>query len=87
MEFKIEFYGLNRKIESARRNGFVFNQINKLIIKVYGSLSNFNICYYLQSRILICQNRLFFELFLQNKEYVKTNCNDLNNLFHFACRK
>ena len=28
MEFKTEFYGLNKKIKNARRNGFIFNQIN-----------------------------------------------------------
>ena len=26
MEFKTEFFGLNKKIKNARRNGFVFNQ-------------------------------------------------------------
>ena len=28
MEFKTEFYGLNKKIKNARRNGFTFNKIN-----------------------------------------------------------
>ena len=34
MEFKTEFYGLNKKIKNAWRIGFVFNQIKKLIIKI-----------------------------------------------------
>ena len=34
MEFKTEVYGLNTKIKNARRNGFIFNQINKLTIKI-----------------------------------------------------
>ena len=29
----------------------------------------------------------FFETISQNPEYLKTHCNDLNNPFHFACRK
>ena len=28
MEFKTEFYGLNKKIKNAHRNGYIFNQIN-----------------------------------------------------------
>ena len=38
MEFKTEFFGLNKKIKNARRNGFVFNQIKnfkKKIIVIY----------------------------------------------------
>ena len=27
MEFKTEFYALNKKIKNARQNGFIFNQI------------------------------------------------------------
>ena len=28
-----------------------------------------------------------FKITSQNPEYVKTQCNDLYNPFHFACRK
>ena len=34
MEFKIEFYALNKKIKNAHRNGIIFNQINKLTKKI-----------------------------------------------------
>ena len=34
MEFKIDFYGLNRKMKNAQRNGFIFIQINKLTKKI-----------------------------------------------------
>ena len=29
----------------------------------------------------------FSKMISQNPVYVQTHCNDLNNLFHFACRK
>ena len=29
----------------------------------------------------------FFEILSQNREYVKSHCNDLNNLFHFSIPK
>ena len=32
-------------------------------------------------------HRQFFRLISQNPNYVKTHCNDLNNLFHFECPK
>ena len=43
MEFKTEFFRLNKKIKNARKNGFIFNQINKLTIKLYSNLSKINI--------------------------------------------
>ena len=30
MEFKAEFFDLNKKIKNARRNGFILNEIVKL---------------------------------------------------------
>ena len=39
MEFKTEFYLLNKKIKNSRKNGFIFNQINKLTIHVNSNLS------------------------------------------------
>ena len=68
----------------ARENGFIFNQINKLTIQIYSSLSNINIHYFLKLTIPI-MHRKFFEKLSQNREYFKTDCNDLYNPFHFAC--
>ena len=39
----IDLYELNKKLTIARGNGFIFNQINKLTIKIYSNLSNINI--------------------------------------------
>ena len=83
MEFETEFYGLTKKIRNARQNGFIFNQINKLTIKIYSNLSNINIQYYLKYRILVC-HRLFLKIISQNREYIQTHC---NNPFHIACRQ
>ena len=38
-------YDLNKKLTIARENGFKFNQINKLTIKIYSNLSYINIHY------------------------------------------
>ena len=32
-------------------------------------------------------HRQIFRIISQNPEHVKTHCNDLNNPFHFACRR
>ena len=45
-EFKTEFYGWNKKIKNARRNGFIINQINKLTMKIYSIISNINIHFF-----------------------------------------
>ena len=86
MEFKTEFCGLNKKIKNARRNGFIFNQVNKLTIKIYSNLSYINIHYHL---ILGAPplHRQFFIKLLKNREYIQTHCNDHRNTFHFACRQ
>ena len=78
-------YELNKKLTVARQNGFIFNQINKLTMKIYGNLQSINICYYLKLRIPMC-HRLFFRRISQNKEYIENFCNYLNNTFHFAGR-
>ena len=67
IEFKTEFYGLNKKIKNAQRNGFIFNQINKLTIKIYSNLSNINICYYLKLRIPI-MHRKFLKIIIFNSK-------------------
>ena len=38
-------FELNKKLAVARQNGFIFNQINKLTIKIYSDLQSINICY------------------------------------------
>ena len=41
-------YELNKKLTNARgANGFIFNQINKLTIKIYSNLSDINMHYHL----------------------------------------
>ena len=41
-------YELNKKLTVARGNGFKFNQVNKLTIKIYSNLSHINIHYHLK---------------------------------------
>ena len=79
-------YELNQKLTLARKRGFIFNQINKLTIKIYSNLSNIIIHYYLKHQIPMGQ-RLFFRRIAKNRDYIQTHCNDLNNRFHFACRQ
>ena len=55
---------LKKKVTVARRNGFKFNQINKLTNKVYSHLRYINISYHLKFQILIC-HRQFFRKFLK----------------------
>ena len=82
----VGMYELNKKLIVARQNGFIFSQINKLTIKINSNLQSINICYYLKHRIPMC-HRHFFRRISQSKEYIQNFCNDINNLFHFACRK
>ena len=86
MEFKTEFYGLNKKIKNARRNGFVFNQINNFKIEIYSNLSNINIHYHLTLGASPLHYRFFINL-LKNRDYIQTHCNNRRNTFHFACRQ
>ena len=79
-------YDLNEKLTIAHGNGFIFNQINKLTIKIYISPSNINICYYLKHRNPMCHRKSLLKK-LQNSEYIQTHCNDRRNPFHFACRQ
>ena len=41
-------YELNNKLNVARQNGYIFNQINNFKIKIYSNLSNINIHYHLR---------------------------------------
>ena len=85
-EFKSEFYGLNKKIKNARRNGFVFNQINNFKIEIYSNLSYINIHYHLKLGAPPL-HRQFFKKLAQNRDYIQTFCNDRRNPFHFACHQ
>ena len=86
MEFKTEFYGLNKKIKKARENGYIFNQINNFKIEIYSNLSNINIHYHLRLGASPL-HRQFFKILSRNREYFQTHCNDRRNTFHFACRQ
>ena len=78
-------YEVNKKLTIARGNGFKFNQIIKLTIKIYSVFSHINIHYYLKFQIPMC-HRLFFRI-SQNHDFFQTFCNDRRNPFHFACRQ
>ena len=79
-------FELNKKLTVARQRSYLFNQINKLTIKIYSDLQSINICYYLKFRIPMC-HRLIFRRISQNKEHIENFCSDLKNPFHFASRK
>ena len=72
MEFKSEYYGLRKNIKNARNNGFIFNEIVKLTIKIYSTLSRMNICYYLKFQIPL-MHRKIFRIISQNQENKKTH--------------
>ena len=77
---------LNQKLAIARGNGYIFNQINKLTIKIYSNLSNIDIHYHLKLGLppLHCQ---FFKKISQNRDYIQPLCHNRRNPFHFACRQ
>ena len=77
-------YELNEKLIVARRNGYIFNQINNFKIKIYSNLSNINIHYHLKLGASPI-HRQFFRKISQNLDYIETFCNDRRNPFHFAC--
>ena len=79
-------YELNKKLTVARERGFIFNQINKLTIKIHSHQQYINLSSYLKHRIPI-MHRQFFKILSQNRDCVQTHCNDRNNPFHFACQK
>ena len=86
MEFKTEFYGLNKKIKNAREKGYIFNQINNFKIKILSNLSHINIHYHLRLGASPL-HRQFFKKISHNRDYIKTHCNNLRNTFHFAYRQ
>ena len=79
-------YKLYKKLTVARQDGFMFNQINKLPIKLFSHLRYKNKSYYLNSHLPMC-HREFFRVISQNLEYVENFCNNMENPFQFACQK
>ena len=82
----MNLYELNRKLTVAGKNGLIFSQINKLIIKFYSHSRFINISSYLKSQIPMC-HRQFFRVIPQNRKYVDIFCSDRNNPFHYASQK
>ena len=76
-------YDLNKKITLARERGCIFNQINKLTIKIYSNLSNRNIRHYLKLRIPIMHRRFLIKL-APNRDYIQNYCNNLNDPIQFG---
>ena len=85
-EKSMGMYDLNKKLTIARGNGFIFNQINKLTIKIYSNLSHINIHYHLKLGASPLHRQFFIKI-SKNKEYIQTHCNDRTNTFHFALRQ
>ena len=81
----MSLYESSKRLTIARENGFEFNKINKYKIKIYSNLSQINKHLYIKFRIPIMHRHSLKKL-SQNREYVKT-CADLNDPFHFTCRK
>ena len=82
----MNLYKLNKKLKSIPQNVFIFDQINKLTMKIYCNLSNISIQYYRKHRIPIMP-RHFLKKTSESPEYIQTHCNVRNNPFHLACRK
>ena len=87
MEFKTEYYGLNKKIKNARQNGFIFNQINNFKIEIFSNRSCMNIDYRFKITTPPSLLYKFFKHLLKNRDYVRNYCNDYRNLFHLTCRQ
>ena len=79
-------YELNKKLILARERSCIFNQINKLTIKIYGNLSHINIHYHLRLGAPPLHRQFFIKI-SKNRDYFQTHCNDRRNTFHFACRQ
>ena len=82
----MNLYQLIKQSKNVRKNDFIFNQIEKLTIKIYIHLRNICLCYYIKMQTPMCQ-RQFFRKFYQNQDYVENFYNNFNNPFHFACRQ
>ena len=77
---------MNKKLTNAREKGFIFNQINKLTIKIYRNLSHINIHYHLRLGASPLHRQFFIKI-SKNLDYIQTHCNNRRNTFHFACRQ
>ena len=53
----MNLYELNKKVTVARQKGFLFNQINKLTIKIYSHLRYINMRYYLKFPMPMCHRQ------------------------------
>ena len=82
----MSMYELNKKLTVARGNGFIFNQINKLTIKIYSNLSHINIHYRLRLGAPPLHRQFFIKI-SRNHDFIQTYCNDRRNPFHFALRQ
>ena len=82
----MNLYDLNKNIKVARQNGFVFNQLIKLLKNFSSHKRYINKSYYLNFQIPMC-HRQFFIVFSQNQIYVESFRNDMENPFQFACHK
>ena len=76
----MNLYDLNKNLKVARHNGFIFNQINKLTLKIYSHQRDINKCYYLKHQIPI-MHRQVFRIISQNLERVERFCNNKIILF------
>ena len=79
-------YELNKNLSVARENGFIFNQINKLTIKIYSNLSNINIHYHLRLGAPPLHRQFFIKI-SKNRENIQTHCNDRRNPLNCALRQ
>ena len=82
----MNLFGLNKKLTIARGNGFIFNQINKLTIKIYSNLSHINIHYHLRLGAPPIHRQFFIKI-SKNRDYIQTHCNNPRNPFHFSLRQ
>ena len=80
-------YELNQKLSIARQRSYMYNNINKLTIKIYSNLSNIKIDYRLRLNKTSPLYYNFFRKLARNRNYIQTHCNDTNNRFQFACRQ
>ena len=85
-EKSMGMYELNKKLTLARENGYIFNQINKLTIKILSNLSHINIHYHLRLGAPPLHRQFFIKI-SKNRDYIQTHCNDRRNQFSFACRQ
>ena len=77
----MNLYELDKKFKIARKRSYIFNQIQKITLKIYFNLSYIERQYHLKLQIPI-MHRHFFKILSQNPDYIETFCNDMKDLFH-----